>query len=183
MFIPDDAYFEKLSKLRPLMEDYGKQLISCFELFLNEPVNFRLEAVMDLRKESISVSASNVYSYVDYIHIIADIVINELAVGLPLFTTGATTYNEAINKYHFTVFMLRRPAFLSGSTTIDLINEASEYIISEQISPIALSYILTHEPCGDVITNFNYWHSILQNAGLVREALLLIRLKDQYIGE
>ena len=183
MFIPDDAYFEKLSELRPLMETYGRQLISGFELFLNEPVYSRLEAVMNLRKNTLSVSASNVFSYINYIHIITDIVIKELTVKVPLLTANTTRYNEAIDKYHKTVFMIRRPVFMSGPTAHGLINEASEYIISEQISPIALSYILTHEPCGDVFTNFNYWHSILQNAGLVRDALLLMRLNDYDIGE
>lgn len=183
MFIPNDEYFDKLNKLRPSMEQFNQRIVSYFEIFLRNPVVSNIIPIIELEKNPISISSQNVYSHVFFIHILVDILFNELNAGLHLFTTGVDNHITAIDKYHKTVFMTRRHAILTDPSSTILIEEAKEYILSEQISPVALSYIIKHEPCGDIDKAFNYWCDVLQTVGSVRNALLLQKLKDYNIGE
>ena len=50
------------------------------------------------------------------------------------------------------------------------------YILSEKISPIALSFIIKNELGGVVEKAISFWQSVYRNAGMEREAMLLVAL-------
>ncbi len=173
----DDKFFKTLKTLQPLMEEYNQKLISAFEGFLHEPSQDSLKPVFELQKDSIASSSANSYGHINMIFTICDIAIKELSINLTPITQGTTTYLDAINKYHKTAFMVRRHAFMTNESDAPLLDEASEYILSENISAIALSYIINNEPGEPVNDAVSYWAGFFRIVGRERDADILIRLQ------
>lgn len=174
--IPTDDLFMKIKKKIPSMEAYNSELILLFEKFLLLPSLETLMPIFDIRKSAIAFSSENSYKTTKFLHIITDIVSKELAAGLIPITDGTNTYREAVDKYHKTVFMLRRPAFLTDVDDDYLINEAKEYVVSHNVSPVAISFILNNELIGNPESTYTYWKETLLESGFYLESELLSRL-------
>ena len=173
----NDKFFKSLKILQPLMEEYNQRLIAVFEDFLRNPSQDKLIPVFELQKDRLASSSRNSYEYINDIFTICDIAVKELSINLPPITQGTTTYTDAINKYHKTAFMVRRHIFMNNESDSTLLDEASDYILSENISAILLSYIINNEPGEPVNNAVSYWAEFFRIVGRKRDADILISLQ------
>ena len=172
--VPSDEYFKILAQARPMIEQYNKAFEECFDSYLREQNQETLMKVFALKQHDMSEPAGNCYGHINVLYKICEIAIKEIGVGYTPITSGARTFKEAIDKYHKICFMKRRAEFLGDDPA--LTDEARNYILSEKISPIALSYIVKNELGGVVEKAISFWQSVYRNAGMEREAMLLVAL-------
>ncbi len=173
----NDKFFKSLKTLQPLMEEYNQKLIAAFEGYLRDPSQDKLMPVFELQKNRIASASENSYGHINMIFTICDIAIKELGINLTPITQGTTTYEDAINKYHKTVFMVRRHIFMNNESDTPLLDEASDYILSENISAVALSYIINNEPGEPANDAASYWADFFRIVGRERDADILIGIQ------
>ena len=181
--IPSDEYFKNLADARPLMESYNIRFTEKFNAFLRNQTYDMLMEVFEVQKDEVARSAGNSYSHINILYKICEIVMNEIGFGYVPITYGTRIYNESIDKYNKVVFMRRRVEFWGAednSENEDLsVAEARNYMISEKISPIALSYIIKHENGGEMQKAINYWSKVYMDSGMQRDAMLLSALHQK----
>lgn len=177
----DHRFFESLKTLQPLMEEYNIKLIEAFEDFLSFPSQDTLIPVFDMQKDSLASPAGKCYEHVNMIFIISDIALRELSIGLIPITHGTNSYTDAIDKYRRTVFMVRRHIFMINENDSPMLDEALEYLMYENISPITLSYIINNEPGESVDNAVSYWVQFFRLLGLDRNADILVKLQEKKV--
>ena len=178
MMLLGDKYFESLNTLRPLLEEYNSELITVFEAFLAAPSTDALLPVFKLQNDTLASSSGKCYEHINKIFLIADIAFKELSVGFIPLTHGTNTYTDAIDKYHKTVFMMRRHMFMNKTEDSGLLDEAFDYMLDENISPIAISYMINNEPGEPISEAISYWNRFLELSGRKRDAQILISLQN-----
>ena len=174
--LPTDEYFDKLERLRPYIFDYSENLIQQFEQFLSRPVINNIIPILEPTDGDIAESAYNTLLHVRRIRRISTVVMKEIESGFPIFTTGISTYTDAVNKYCQTIFMIRRHCFFNGINMENLCEYAVSWIFEQNVSPIMMSYIILNEHVGSPVDVMCYWYSVLFNNGREAEAQFLLKV-------
>ncbi len=175
-------HIRKINSIRSQIEEYRERFIVCFDYFLNDMTIENATRLNDIKQEPIARSAFNIYRDIRILHQITDISAKELAVGYDALIYGSHSYKEAIDKYRNTVFMIRRHEFMTEDDDVERVEEAIEYILKYEISPVAIHDIIENDAAindigaEDSSEQINYWSGILSAAGRQRDALLLERM-------
>lgn len=171
-----NEHIRKIQELLPEMEAYNEELIDYFEVYLRDQTMDKILLVCNHKQGSIARSSYNTYKHIRLIHWITDIVVRELSVGFCPITEGITSYKEAIDKYRMVTYMLRRHELMNNVTNKTYIDEATEFIFLQNVSPIAIHDIIINDICFDAEKTIPYWKDVLHIMGRDKDALLLGRM-------
>ncbi len=172
--------FEHIRKVREMLPDmlkYNDRITEAFEEFLDCQTPDKIIKVCELKQGPAARSSYNTYKHIRMLHWITDIAAREMSAGCIPITEGIHSLKDAIDRYRIITYMLRRNVLLDEVVDGICIDEAVEYIRSENISAVAIHDIIENDVCfGDRSKAISYWMGILQSIGREKDALFLGRM-------
>ena len=170
-------HIRKIQGLLPEMKAYNDRLMEYFEEFLNCQTMENIMRVCEYKQGPVSRSSYNTYKHIRMLHQITDIAVREISVGYSPITKGVCSYREAIDRYRRIIFMLRRHELMDDDIDNAYIDEATAFILTEDVSAVAIHDIIVSDICFfNSAEAISHWKEILLIIGRDKDAMLLGRL-------